>query len=481
MLPAVFRACKLQVMPILPERLREGYGFQPVHAEKAAANGCQLIVTADCGSTATEAVARARELGLDVIVTDHHLGALERLPNWVIEINPHAPGSTYPFSELSGVGVAFKLSMALAQAMQKELDPEALLRVTCLGTICDLVPLLGENRVIAALGLEALAHSRSPGLLALMRTAGVNSPVTAVDVGFRIGPRLNAAGRLASPRAALELLMTTDRTEAQELATSLDQLNRERQGAEMAVVAEAERMFDDLESLPPLLVGWSESWHPGVLGIAAGRIARRFHRPTILMQIDGDRAKGSGRSVPKVQLFDFLAEWQEDYLRFGGHAQAVGLSVASADLPDLRDRWLAAASKAWRREWLVKTFEYELELPVEEIHGQLVRELDRLEPFGMKNRQPLLRVGPLRRVGTPRRFGRGHLATQAKGDADSAVELLGWGWQEREEDLDGTFEVLANLETDRYHGGPVLRLVDARPWSDRATSTGSAGQKASEE
>jgi single-stranded-DNA-specific exonuclease len=465
LLTAVFRACGLQVLPILPERLQEGYGFQPLHVDRAAEQGCQLIVTADCGSTAIEAIDRAREKGLDVIVTDHHLGADGPLQDWAIEINPHAPGSDYPFDDLSGVGVAFKLASALASTMDRAIDPEALLRIACLGTICDLVPLLGENRVIASLGLAALAKTRSPGLRALMRRAGVESPVTAVDVGYRIGPRLNAAGRLASPRPAFDLLMTTDHGRAIDLAAHLDQLNQDRQKAESTVVAEAERVFIDLNPLPPVLVAWSESWHPGVLGIAAGRLARQFHRPTLLMNVVGSEARGSGRSVRKVHLFDFLSQWREAYLRFGGHAQAIGLSVATEDLSRLRDQWIEMASRTWDPLVLAKTYEYELQITAEDVDEQLLGELGRLEPYGMRNRQPLLRVGPLRTVGTIRRFGRGHIASKAAGDAEGVVELLGWGWQEREEDLDGCFEVLANLERDSYHGGPVLRLVDARPWS----------------
>lgn len=475
LLTAVFRACRLEVLPILPERLQEGYGFQSTHVDVAAKEGCTLVVTADCGSTADEAVARARQSGLDVLVTDHHLGSTVELPDWVIEINPHHPDSTYPFSDLSGVGVAFKLASALATEVEREIDPAALLRVASLGTICDLVPLLGENRVIAALGLSAMSRSRSVGLQALMRRAGVEPPVTANDVGFRIGPRINAAGRLGSPRPALDLLMTTDRVLAEQLAEDLDRLNRERQGAELEVVAEVEQEFENLDSLPPVLVNWSEKWHPGVLGIAAGRIARRFHRPTILMNVDGALAKGSGRSVADIHLFEFLSRWRDDYERFGGHSQAIGMSLRTDQLEEMRDRWQAEAERSWDPSWLVKRHRYELEVPAEEITSQLVGELSQLEPFGMKNQQPLLRVGPLTRTGTPRRFGKGHLATKAVGELDAVVELLGWGWQRREEDLEGAFEVLAILETDRYHGGPVLRLIDARPWVEDGSRNSRGG------
>lgn len=463
LLVAVLRSCGLDVVAILPERLKEGYGFQPVHVEMATQMGCKLVVTADCGSTALEGAVRAGEAGLGVIVTDHHLGSEVQLPDWVIEINPHAPDSDYPFPQLSGAGVAYKLAVGLLEALNRRVDQDALLRITCLGTICDLVPLLGENRIIAARGVASLGDTKSVGLRTLMQRASVKAPVTAGDVGFRIGPRINAAGRLASPRPALDLLLTADRAEAVRLTNDLDTWNRERQGTERKVVEEAERQFVDLSSLPPILVGWSEDWHPGVLGIAAGRIARTFYRPTLLFNVAGDTAKGSGRSVSGVHLFDFLGHWRGDYERFGGHAQAVGLSVAAKNLEPLRDMWREEAQARWDAAVLTRRLEYELSLSPEEIGSDLLEELATLEPFGMANRQPVLRVGALELNATPRRFGRGHLGVTATGTQGGQVELLGWGWQEREADLHGTFEILGTLERDRYHGGPVLRLLDARP------------------
>jgi len=466
LLVAAMRACGLEARGILPERLKEGYGIQPMHVDMASEQGCKLVVTADCGSTALDAMGRAEELGIDVIVTDHHLGDSVMLPEQVIEVNPHRADSTYPFPHLSGVGVAFKLATALLAKADRTFDERALLRVACLGTICDLVPLVGENRVIAAAGLAALAETRSAGLIALMERASVKPPVTAVDVGFRIGPRINAAGRLGSPQPALDLLLSTDRAEAVRLAENLDGWNRQRQSTEIRVFEQAEEEFAALPELPPILVGWNEDWHPGVLGIAAGRIARIFHRPTILLHPKGEQAKGSGRSVPRIHLFDFLSGWREEYERFGGHAQAVGLTVSRESLEDLRQRWQAAAAAKWPPDLLVKNYRYELEVAPKEVVQSLLEELGQLEPFGMDNRQPVLRVGPLSLSGQPRRFGRNHLAVQATGADGGRVELLGWGWQEREEDLQGTFEVLATVDRDRYHGGPVLRLIDARALAD---------------
>lgn len=458
---AVLAACGCEARPILPHRLREGYGFQPVHVERARAEGCSLIVTADCGSSSAEAVERAFAAGVDVLITDHHLPGCD-LPAGAIHINPRQPGCRYPFPDLAAAGLAFKLAVALAGRCGRSLDLSALLRVACLGTIADLVPLRGENRVIAALGLEALANARSQGLKALIQQAGIKPPFTAADVGFRLGPRLNAAGRLHEPDRALELLMSRDAGRALELAAELDSWNRERQSEEMRVVEEAARMFAARSPLPPILVAWSPDWHKGVVGVAAGRIAKDFHRPAVLLALEGDRATGSGRSVPGVELHSFLVGWKERMLRFGGHAQAVGLTVAVADLEELRGEWEEAAGR-WSEGLLTRRHEYELHLQPRQVTSRLFAELQRLEPFGQDNPRPLARVGPLKLEGAPRLFGKGHLSARARGADGGAVEVVGWRWQERAEALGGYFEVLACVENDSYRGGPVLRLVDCRP------------------
>ena len=325
LLLAVFAACKIAAKPILPNRLREGYGFQPVHVERAREMGCRLIVTADCGSSSVDAVEAALAAGIDVLVTDHHLPGCP-LPAGALHINPRQEGCTYPFRDLAAVGLAFKLALALTRRCGKDVDPEPLLRIACLGTIADLVPLQGENRVIAALGLKALASARSQGLKALILQSGMKPPFTAADVGFRLGPRINAAGRLHEPERALELLMSRDEGRATALAAELDGWNRERQTAESRVVEEARRSFRaNAPQLPPILVGWSAEWHKGVVGVAAGRLAKDFHRPVVLLAVEGELATGSGRSVPDLELHGFLAAWKERMERFGGHAQAIGL------------------------------------------------------------------------------------------------------------------------------------------------------------
>ncbi|MDH3746402.1 MAG: DHH family phosphoesterase, partial [Acidobacteriota bacterium] len=321
-LVAVFGACGIQSEPILPHRVHDGYGFQKVQVERAAELGAGVIVTADCGSTSIEAASEALARGIDVVVTDHHLPDRPH-DRRVIEINPHQESSGYPFRHLSGSGLAFKLASALASRAGRPVAPELLLRVSCLGTIADMVPLEGENRVIARVGLEALASTKAPGLTSLMDVAGVRLPLDASDVGFRLGPRINAAGRMDSAHVALDLLLERDFTRAAEIAAQLDAWNAERRQAELKVVEEAQTWVEDLPELPAILVAASTEWHRGVVGIAAGRIARRYHRPTILLAEEGGLATGSGRSVEGIHLHGFLADWRDRLDRFGGHAQAI--------------------------------------------------------------------------------------------------------------------------------------------------------------
>lgn len=465
LLVAVFRACGLETEAILPNRLSDGYGFQTTQVERARQSGCSVIVTVDCGTTAVEAVAAALSAGLEVIITDHHLPSPD-LDAGAIQINPQQAECTYPFQELSGAGLAFKLSIALASRRGRKVPLDALLRIACLGTIADLVPLVGENRVIASLGLRALEHSRSEGLKALLQIAKVRPPFRADDIGFRIGPRLNAAGRLRSPDEALELLLSQDANRARVLARELDECNRERQLTERRIVEEARALFAEVDPLPGILVGWSEAWHKGVVGIAASRIAREFHRPAVLLAVEDSSATGSGRSIPGVHLHGFLDGWRERLERFGGHAQAIGLTVAVDSLPALKSEWEAAA--VWPDEVLVRRREYELELSATEITKDLVEELDRFHPHGQGNQQPLIRLGPLSLEGRPRIFGKGHMQATARGEEGGTVSILGWNWEDRMDLLEEKFEILANLQWDTYANGPVLEIRACRRFLDDA-------------
>jgi single-stranded-DNA-specific exonuclease len=461
LLVAVFQACGLEVEAILPRRLSEGYGFQTTHVEAALERGAGLIVTADCGTHSHAAAAAALAEDIEVLVTDHHLPGAPHDPR-VIEINPHRDSCEYPFDGLSGAGLAFKLAAALAELSGRAVDPRLLLRVACLGTIADMVPLVGENRTIASLGLASLSRTRSVGLRALMSVAGVSSPVTAADVGFRLGPRLNAAGRMDSPDYALELLLTREADRARMLAEKLDEWNRLRQQTEADVTEEARGRLLEERELPPLVLEWSPEWHRGVLGIAAGRIAKEFHRPTILLKVEEDLATGSGRSVDGIHLHDFLKAWEERLERFGGHSQAIGMTAHRNRLESLKREWIEAARR-WDQELLVPCFRFEERLQPEEVTVDLFELIQRFEPFGIGNPRPLFRLGPLTLNGRVRRFGKNHIGARALGSGGSEVELVGWGWEERAGDLTGSFEVLARVGYDRFYSRPTLELADVRP------------------
>ncbi len=460
---ATLRACGIECEAILPHRKRDGYGLQPQHVERAVERGAELILTLDCGTTAHEPIALARLSGLDVIVVDHHLPGDEELPDAIL-VNPQQPDCGYPFPELAAAGLAFKLALAVAERAGRDLPVEALLRIACLGTIADMVPLVGENRVIAALGLRALEETRSRGLRALLAEARIEPPYRASDVGYRIGPRLNAVGRVGSADPALELLMTRDDERARQLAGELETSNRDRRDEEARVVSEAESRLEALAELPPILVLWDPDWHRGVVGIAASRLARKYRRPTLLLQVEGERASGSGRSVAGIELFDFLDAWRDRLLRFGGHSQAVGLSVEMEQLEELAAEWREAAL-VWPEETRQRRYHYELSLTPGQIDQDLWHRLVQLEPYGVGNPQPLVRLGPLRLdpERSPRTFGQDHLRAFVVGRDGRKATLLGWGWQSKRHRLEGEFEALGRLEKDRRYHNLELHLSEVRP------------------
>lgn len=460
LLVAVLRSVGCVAHPILPNRHAGGYGFQPEHARQAREAGAELVITVDCGVQGFAAAREARALGLDLIVTDHHLPGAEP-PAGATVINPNQPGCTYPFPALAGAGLALKLAEALCRRCGVEVPWESLLRMASLGTIADVAPLVGENRVLASRGLRALATTPSPGLRALFREAGVVPPVTATDVGFRIGPRLNAIGRLGGAEPALELLLTRDPSRASELAVQLGRANGERQALEQVVLADCAKRFAG-QPHPAILVAWDERWHRGVVGVAAGRLARELSRPVLLFAVEGDTATGSGRSVEAFDLHAFLSPWSARLRRFGGHAQAVGLSVATAELARLTADWQAAATALCPQPPASRQH-YDADLSAERIDPALLADLERLEPHGAGNPQPLFRIGPLIRDAAPRGFGRDHLAISVRGPGSPrAFEVVAWRWASRPGPWNGVFEILGCVERDRYRDAPVVRLVDAR-------------------
>jgi len=396
-----------QVDWYIPHRVDEGYGVNEEAVRQASAEGVKLLITVDCGSTATSEVELARELGMGVVVTDHHRPG-EELPG-VPVLNPWRNDCGYPFKDLAGVGVAFKLVSALARARGLPEGTELrFLDLVCLGTVGDVVPLLGENRLFVQHGLERLSNTRKVGIRALLSAAGVAAgrAVGARLVAFGLAPRINAAGRMEDARAAVRLLLTQDAEEARQLAEALSEHNTRRRQEEQQTVGEAEKMVAegvDLSRERVIVLG-SETWHPGVIGIVASRLVERYHRPALLIAIQDGKGKGSGRSVAGLNLWEALRECASCLTRYGGHRYAAGFGVEADQIGELRRRINEVSAERLAISDLVRHIETDAEAELGEIGPEEVSELNKLAPFGMGNRAPVLvtrgvRVEEAKRVG----------------------------------------------------------------------------------
>ena len=501
-----------QVSYHLPHRIREGYGMQNAILGEAAEAGVRLVISVDTGIRAIAEAVEARALGLDLIVTDHHPPDGAAIPDALAVINPTQPGCPYPNNNLCGAAVAFKLAQALLDAAAP-LTAEAeafrartrgvllpsFLKLVAIATIADSVPLTGENRAIAALGLAALANPVQPGLRALMQLAKIplDRAPTATEVGFRLAPRINAAGRMDIADDVVELLLTRDAARARELAEKLDRLNRERRDSEARALEAIDRELQPLadaggEYPRECLILDHPDWHRGVLGILASRVVERTGRPAIIItHADGD-AHGSGRSVPGFHLLDaIVAANAEDpaaplFHRFGGHAHAVGFSLPSDRLPLLRSRMKAYAAAHLTDSLLIPQLDYDAELTLAAITPELMAWVARLAPFGIGNPEPVFLTRNVTLAAPIRLIQEKHIALQLmqhvpRGQSNSAaIPALGWsrdplGWPARCTRLalgkGSAVDVLYRL---RHNAGPYaspqfggleLELCELRPAS----------------
>jgi single-stranded-DNA-specific exonuclease len=391
-LRAVLSRAGADAVAFIPHRLRDGYGLKPETVRRVLAeHSPAAIVTVDCGITAVEGVDAARAAGVDVIVTDHHLVPGE-LPAGAIVVNPRQPGCAYPYKELAACGIAMKIAQSVARRAGVAIPEESLLRAACLGTIADLVPLTGENRVIVARGLAALASPRAPGLRALLAEAGIapGAAPTSEEVAFRIAPRLNAAGRIDTAELALSVFEERDAGRAAAAARALSLRNAERQQLERRVVAEARERIEQRGARDAsILIEADAGWHRGVLGIAASRLAREYHRPVLLFAVVGEKASGSGRSIPGVSLHAVLQEIAHYFADFGGHAQAVGGSLPAARFEAFASEARALFSERVPESLLTRVEVAEAELPLESVSEALCEELSGLAPHGAANPAPV--------------------------------------------------------------------------------------------
>src|ERR1700688_1550828 len=393
----------------VPHRIREGYGMRDEVIERAAADGVRLIISVDTGIRAFAAAETARRTGIDLIVTDHHLPGMDGVPQALAVVNPNQDGCDYPCKYLCGAGVAFKLAQGLMQRRLDAKDQSRLLmsfmKVVAIATIADAVPLLGENRVFAKLGLQGLRRPVNVGLRALLEVAklGDGRALTSTEVAFRLAPRLNAAGRMDIARDVVDLFNEKDIERARQMAGRLDQLNAERQEEERRIMDNIESR---LEAEPALREAYcvvldGDDWHRGVIGITASRVVERHGRPTLIISRDGDEAHGSGRSIPAFHLLQALESCPELFSRYGGHAHAVGFALPSANVEKLRRHLDGYARARLTAADFEPQLEFDRQLPLREITPELYQALLLLEPFGMENREPIFAARSVRLMAPP--------------------------------------------------------------------------------
>ncbi|MGB7923027.1 MAG: single-stranded-DNA-specific exonuclease RecJ [Pyrinomonadaceae bacterium] len=451
----------------IPHRFTEGYGIQQPALEKALADGYQVVVSVDCGIRAHEPLHWAREHGLDVIVTDHHLpDEGEGSPPAFAVLNPNQHNCRYPDKNLAGVGVAFKLAHALFRERGRESQVGGFLKVVAIGTVADVAQLTGENRAIVSLGLSDLSRASNPGLRALMEVAGCadGRGLTSTDLGFRLGPRINAAGRMDAARAIVELFETTDTAEARRLAERLNTLNSERQSAQREIVKRALAVLsvetDGAHSHVAVIAG--DDWHRGVIGIAASKIAERINRPCIVISLEGDVGHGSARSIPAYHLLDGLTACADLFEQFGGHSHAAGLRIKRDRIPELRRRLNEHAASHLGDEDLVPALHIDAELPAESLTLSLAEELGALEPFGAGNPRPLFVTRGLRLVAEPRIIKEKHLKLRlASAGGGRPLDAIWWdGLAEMERTLNTNtrIELAYTVEPNTWQGETRLQL-----------------------
>jgi single-stranded-DNA-specific exonuclease len=446
----------------LPSRFEEGYGVSRETLSRLAEEGCGLVLTVDCGITAVKEVAEAKRLGLEIVVTDHHRPG-DELPDCpVVRTRP----SDYPFPELAGTGVVYKLGQALlgpdSPVLVRHLD------LVALATIADVVPLEDENRALAIAGLRALARTQKPGLQALMRSARVDpGAVDSGAVGFRLAPRINAAGRLGNPRSALELLLTDDKATAKSLAAELEELNRERQMVEDRILREAVAQVEEWPEEKARRRGYvlaSEEWHEGVIGIVASRLVERYHRPVVLIAGGDEEWKGSGRSIPVFDLHGALTECSEHLGRFGGHRAAAGLSIRPDEIEAFSSAFADAADAVLADEDLRPVTVVDAVVPPEKLTLGLCEELRRFAPFGLGNPNvtlllPRCELAQLAAVGEGK-----HLRFRARRDGRDAGSAIafGQGGQLNRLQRPGRYDLAFRLQENHWNGTVAPQLVVRR-------------------
>jgi len=461
----------------IPHRIRDGYGIRDAAIERAAQNGVKLVISVDTGIRAQDAVRRANELGIDVIVTDHHLPE-GHLPPAIAVINPNRPGCPYPEKNLCGAGVAFKVAQALLATLGWPRDKferilASFLKMAAIATVADVVPLTGENRIIVYFGLRGLANVRNPGLRALLDAAGVvegRSP-TAHHVGFRIAPRINAAGRMASAEEVIELFIGADPEKARAIAERLSLLNSERQEEEARVIeqilqeceASATQAATQAASQAAALVFAGEGWHRGVLGIVASRLVERFCRPCFVLGTLNGETAGSGRSIPAFHLLDSLESMPQLFIKFGGHRQAAGVTMATDNVAEFRQLFAAFADRVLKPEDFEPVQRIDAAIRFKQIDAAFWQSLQRLEPFGMANPAPVFAALHVEVVSEPALMKEKHFRFAAAQDG-RVIKFVAFNMAHRIAEFarGAHIDIAFKIEADDYSGGWAARVCDVR-------------------
>lgn len=479
---AISPNCKLTTY--IPHRLDEGYGINPDAIRSLAEEGSTVIISVDCGITANEPAELAKELGVDLIITDHHNPPenIDDMPNAFAVVHPRRPDSVYPFGELCGAGVAYKLAWRLAtlDADSKKVSPAIrsllldLLSLAALGTIADIVPLVDENRVIVRHGLNRILHAKIEGLHALIQASGLDSAsIDTEAVGFRLAPRLNAVGRLGHAREALELLTTSTGNAARQLAERLTGLNEDRRAQEQKILTQAIEMAQDAGMTADderAIVLACDDWHPGIVGIVCSRLVDRFARPTILMCRSQGVCKGSGRSIDGFNLHAGLEACRDHLETFGGHDMAAGMKCSDEMFESFRDGFLAHAREKLSPADLVATTRYDTQARINELSASSIRQLERLSPFGAGNARVRVRLTNLRLNGSPEQFGKtgNHLSLRVSDASERGpvIRIIAWNWWRHRDEIPAgaLLEAIVEPKVSQWNGNTRIEpvLLDAR-------------------
>lgn len=414
----------IQAEHYLPHRIKDGYGLSKNIVPVAKDKGIKLLITVDCGTSSHKEIGELKKNNIETIITDHHEPAGEELPPASCIINPKVKNSGYPYRELAGVGVAYKLCQALSDSvLSEELD------LVSLGTIADVVPLTGENRVIVKEGLLRLQETKRPGLRALIENAGIkNRKFTSTFVSFILGPRINASGRMDSAETSLSLLLSRDPEEADGLAKVIEAYNRQRQKIESKIMEEAQDLINREVNFKEhkVIVIAKEDWHKGVLGIVASKLADRFYRPAIVISLDEHLCKGSGRSIKNFHLFQALSECKDYLDAFGGHSHAAGLVITRDNIDEFRRNINRLAHEKLTFDDLLPGLDIDMEVSFSDLNEGAVSELEKLEPFGTGNPEPLFYTRGLKLKGEPLTLSRETLKFWVT-DGNSTFQAIGFG------------------------------------------------------